>query len=568
MRKQTYLRRLRKSLTGIPVRETESLIEYYSELIDDAYERGKTSREIFRELEDPQAVANNYKRENAYKEERYSARYSEQDDIDERLQRLERLERLKQEERLARLEQAERKRMREQSVSDFDEPRSPRKEKRRRGVFYWLNAAPVRLILTILGFALGLAVLLLGLGLVLAVIAVVVACGVGGLYAIGMSFHMFTVNASIAMAQVGAGLALIGLNVALGFLIPLVCKGYGALVGWLFRGFRRSDKERFVRRSSSVGGKIATAACGFALIIGGGVLGTIGFGRLDYDYRKLAVYDDYVQTAVEFSAEDKSAVKVDCTDLSLTVKPSESDLFKITYYNSEDDQKTVTEEEGALVLKGGVRGAEGVKNYFRNAWTRGLAFSSLAHLYNSATVEVPQSYGGSLEVIVDNGPVVLAGLTLGDVKIETHNAIVKIESCTFATLTAETSNGMISADQLKSQQVSLKTFNGYITVEDSECASLNAFTSNGKIDVEETVSNTAELNAQNGAIQLDCFAVENANFKTSNGAIYGSIKGNLEDYRIQASASNGSCNLTNKDTGDRLLTAHATNGKIRIDFAQ
>ena len=127
---------------------------------------------------------------------------------------------------------------------------------------------------------------------------------------------------------------------------------------------------------------------------------------------------------------------------------------------------------------------------------------------------------------------------------------------------------MISADQLKSQQVSLKTFNGYITVEDSECASLNAFTSNGKIDVEETVSNTAELNAQNGAIQLDCFAVENANFKTSNGAIYGSIKGNLEDYRIQASASNGSCNLTNKDTGDRLLTAHATNGKIRIDFAQ
>ena len=127
MRKQTYLRRLRKSLTGIPVREKESLIEYYSELIDDAYERGKTSREIFRELEDPQAVANNYKRENAYKEERYSARYSEQDDIDERLQRLERLERLKQEERLARLEQAERKRMREQSVSDFDEPRSPRK---------------------------------------------------------------------------------------------------------------------------------------------------------------------------------------------------------------------------------------------------------------------------------------------------------------------------------------------------------------------------------------------------------------------------------------------------------
>lgn len=564
MRKQTYLRRLRKSLRGVPAREKESLIEYYSELIDDAFERGKTSREVFRELEDPQIVAENYKRENAFKNDRASAR---DDDLDERLERLERLER---EERISRLERLERERARNRSgdfYSDYGEPpRKERKEKRSHGLLYWLIVAPIRLILAIVGFALGLAVLIVGLAVVLAVIAVDLALLFGGIYAIVISFHMFTVNLSIALTQVGAGILLIGVHALFNFLVPPVCRGYAGLVGWLFRGFHRSDREREPRRS--VSGRIASVACGLALLIIGGIVGTVGFGRLGYDYRQLAVYDDYAQTVAEYDLDAAGEIKVNCAELSLTVSPAQTDKIIVTYYTAEDNPKTLTEEEGTLILSGGAHGKEGVKQYFKNAWNRGIAFSSLAHLYNRATIEVPESFAGNLDLAVDNGPVVLAGITAEQVKVNTQNSLLKIESCTFGVLNAETTNGMITAEKLSAREAKFKTANGYVSVEDSSCSTLTAVVANGAIDLENSTAQSAELSAHNGAIELEKFAVGDVNLQTHNGAIQGSIKGKLEDYRIMASTNNGSCNLTNKDTGTYLLTAHTQNGKISLGFEE
>ena len=60
MKKQTYLRRLRKALKGVPAREKEKLIEYYAEMIDESRERGKTDKEIFADLETPEQVAADY----------------------------------------------------------------------------------------------------------------------------------------------------------------------------------------------------------------------------------------------------------------------------------------------------------------------------------------------------------------------------------------------------------------------------------------------------------------------------------------------------------------------------
>ena len=50
MTKRKYLRRLRNALGRIPESEKEELIEYYAEIIDESYERGKTTRGIFATL--------------------------------------------------------------------------------------------------------------------------------------------------------------------------------------------------------------------------------------------------------------------------------------------------------------------------------------------------------------------------------------------------------------------------------------------------------------------------------------------------------------------------------------
>lgn len=65
MNKRKYLKKLEKSLSGVPARERDDLISYYDELIEDSLERGKSAREVFSDLEAPEVVAENYLRDRA-----------------------------------------------------------------------------------------------------------------------------------------------------------------------------------------------------------------------------------------------------------------------------------------------------------------------------------------------------------------------------------------------------------------------------------------------------------------------------------------------------------------------
>jgi len=534
MTKSKYLKRLRKALKGVPTVERERLIEYYSELIDDSFERGKTSRQVFSDLEDPETVAYCYFRDSGsevYTPTEPRRRHSEPRDIPE-----------------------------------FDEPEdepAPRPKKKPSGGLVGLLLS---IILRIVCFTIGFAFLIVAFALTVSVIVTVVALSISGVYTIVMSFPMFAKSVPLAITQLGAGALLIGASMAVELLIAPVCRLFSSFSSWLFRGFRRKEGAP---RSAVKRRGFASVAVALSLIVVGGVVGTAGFGGLGFDYKRLALFDDYELKEVSVSAETVATmelVSVDCRNMSVTLVQTEEKEMSVSYYTCEDDTRSITVEDGVVTLQDDSSSDIGFVYYLKQAWNRGVAFSSLSHIYQRATLKIPADFGKALKIHVDNGAIELSGITCESAELKTYNSYVKATGCNIKTLTAETSNGAITAESLSATDVSLKSDNGYVAVRNSNCTTLAASTQNGAVTVENTTAGKAEIGTQNGAVKLNSFLGDNVRLNTQNGAIYGTMLGDVTEYAIDASAINGSCNLNSREGGSKQLTVHTSNGSIKIDF--
>lgn len=565
MNKQKYLRKLRKALKGVPERDKENLVEYYAELIDDSFERGKTPREVFAELEAPERVADNFKRENDFGGYDYGRRSARRDSAygapppppygDPAYNAPPVYG--------PAYTQAP-------PPPQYREPsRRERFRERRKGhsPIFWILLSPFLFVFGIVAFSLGIALTVVGLSLLIALFAVIVAFFAGGIYAIAVSFKMFTINPAIAITQVGAGLVLIAFANVFALLVGPACRGYGAFLGWIFRGFRRSNSVKPVRYRSYAG-KIATLACSIAVLVVGSVMGVVGFGRLGYDYKKLAVFDDYAERSRSVALEDAARVSVSLGTMSLTVQPAEGDEFRFTWNSAEEGKIQIDAAEGVLSVIDG-REERDAFGYFTNVWNRGIAYGPLSYLYNQATLEVPASFGGQLEIDVWNGSVSLSGMELSAAKITTSNSSIKITDCNITSLSAETKNGEVRLSGVTADTAEVNSSNGYVEIAATSCKTLlTAKTSNGMVKADNVSAASVALKTSNGAIEVWKLQSDRIELKTSNGAIFGMIVGAEEDFSIDAATSLGACNLTSREGGSKSLYAHTSCGAINVTFGQ
>lgn len=501
MEKRRFLKRLRKALHGVPQGEIDNLLDYYSELIEDKYERGYSTREIFRDLKDPEDIAEEFRRENSY---------------------------VKEDERPL------------PSDRDYGERRPRRRH--RKPLWFYIVFSPFLLAFAIVGFALGLTFSIVGF----VIVAVVAVCGVAfqiaGLYAICVSIPLFAVNAWIALVQVGVGVALIGLGNLLCLAIAPCWRAYASFIGWLFRGFRRSNKTR--RERPRRVGKAVTAVVMCCLLVVGGIGGTIGFWQLGFDYKNLAVYDDYVKTEKTFDL-DFVNLNVTGDNLYINIVRTEESQVKITYYESEDDKKSLTAENGTFTFSGE---KTTVKSYFKNVAKRGLAFEALSYIYEGATVEIPKAFAGDIVCETGNGYVKIDGGEYGNVALKSSNGLIEVKNGTFNSLNVNTQNGLVSLEKT------------------TAAVEISAETSNGLIELKEVAAPKVSAKTSNGAISLTKLKSDDITLTTDNGAINGSIDGVKADYTIDVKCNVGVCNLESGGDGAKKLYARVSNGAINVKF--
>lgn len=525
MTKRLYLKRLRKALKGVPESEKDALIEYYSELIEESYDHGKSTYEIFSSLESPERVAANYKNADDGERER------------------------------PKPEKYERERDREREREERDE-----KPRKRVPTLLVVLLFPIWLPLLIVGIVLAFTVSVLFLVLIVADVAVVVALFAAGLYCLAMSIGLIPSNGLIAVSQIGAGIALIGISLLFGTTIAPLGRGIGALFRLVFR----------VKRDGSAAVKpvysIRTLAVALSFLFLGAGVGAIGFGNLGWDWERLADVGDYVLQEQELKLESDT-LTVDADNLALTVCPA-VDQAKFVYYTNPELQRTVSYENNTLSVTDGIWNT-GAKTYLQNAWKRGVMFSAIATKYSKATLYLPADYTGGLTVEVSNGVLNLGGVTLSSVQLKTSNGVVTVEDCTLDALSVTTQNGAVKLGGVTVGKLcTVKTNNGAVSVTDVTCAEGVFSVDNGAVDLDQITADSVTAETNNGGVNFSKVLATQLRFTTDNGSVWGTLEGKRSDYKITASTGNGSCNLLNTDAGERILYVRTDNGSVDVDFAE
>lgn len=530
MKKRTYLKRLRKALKGVPNREKEKLIEYYDELIDESRERGKSDREIFNELESPAQVAADYFNANEgeigiddepRRVRRTRPEYDEYDDYD--------------------YEPPRRRAPRRHEPRRYEPRRKERKGMSGGKLLLFVLLFPIWLPLVIVAFAIALAAFIVGIAFVIAFAALTLAFSVGGVYLIVMSFGVISANGSIATAQIGAGVALIGLSVLAGMAVGPTARGFASFTGWVFRGFRRVEHVR-VR---STGKTITTAAFGFVLVLIGCGVGALGMGKLDWNWRNLAIVGDVQEHTEELTIDGLAALAVDSDNLTLSVVRTDGEA-KLVYSDCTEIPKSYSFEEGRIQLSSG----EWTHNFWasiKQSWSHGVLFSAVMSETNRAVLYLPESFAGELAVITSNGGLSMEGISLESLSVTSNNGYISVKDGTFTT-------------------VGVKTDNGYVSLEGVTAGTVTAETNNGFVSLKSVNADVIDANTDNGAVKLNRVLGQDIRLKSGNGSVNGSLLGVREDYRITASTELGSCNLSNTETGLRILNVRTGCGSIDIEF--
>ena len=591
MTKQTYLRRLRKALRGVPSRERESCIDYYAELIDDAFERGKTAREVFNELEAPEEAAEklkgelsnrpydyddrdyfdddrDYRRDRDYRDdyddyddrrrgydrdsrdrERELDRRERERELDRRERELDRREHDRRERELDRRERELERREYETDRRDRDYDRDDGKGS---------NKPPfaARLIGVLIGLPLGICVLSLIVSLFITALSLVISGVYIVVFSIGLMFSSFETG----LIQLGMGIATLALGSLAFILLSPVARLLWGITGWIFRGFCKSDKPKKERKAF----RFASFAAWLAVFAVGSVLFVAVYGSVGFDYRRLAVTGD-IET-LEWTLEDEyDELKLDLSNFALHVESGEVEKPVFAYRQIKENPKEFAFEDGVVSIS-----YEKSRNSWlsdqRNRWKRGIFFNAIEPELNGVTLTLPSEYAGNFEAKSDNGAVSLEGLTLKDVKLNLDNGAMKVSTCAFGSLSVTVDNGAVAIEDLTADTVTIETDNGAIKLTDIETDVLDLKSENGAVMVECATAERVIVEARNGYIGVKRVDAQELSLTGRNGMIKGELAGSIEDYGIDAQTQNGSCNLSNRTGGERTLYVRTRNGAINISF--
>lgn len=279
-----------------------------------------------------------------------------------------------------------------------------------------------------------------------------------------------------------------------------------------------------------------TLKMGISLIIMGLVVFSVAFVMSDFDINKINSVDEYVEKSF-VTSKDVRNIEIHDSNKTINVVKSTDESIHIKYYENENETYDISDENNLTIRN---------ENHIK--WYDNLININIYN--NELTLCIPKNYEGTLNIKNSNGS-------------------VKVEDILFNEIDIKTSNGKVKLDDISvNKRVNIETSNASVSLETFSSENLYIRTSSGKVLLNDCIiKNNLEVDNSNGKVELDNIKLGDiTKIQTSNGSIYGSIIGEINDFSIDSKTSNGSNNLSNRVSGDKILKLKTSNAGINIDF--
>ena len=304
-----------------------------------------------------------------------------------------------------------------------------------------------------------------------------------------------------------------------------------------------------------------------ALIVGGTILSTATFGRLDFDYKKLDT-EDYREKRYEVK-ESFGSISIEGRECNVRLAPSEDGKCSVICRETDEATNRVSVENGTLTIK----------HEYRRRWFQliGVSFGSteitvllpeksydrLAIGTASGGIEVPEGFTfAEAEIGSVSGDAAFYAQTHGALSLSSTSGDLTMDGIRAKSLSAETTSGELVLSSAKVLgEVDVSTTSGDIELKAVRCKQLRTESVSGETELSDVIAEgRLEAESTSGDIAFDrCDAAE-LRIESTSGDVGGTL---LSPKRFETDTTSGEVRAPYDEDGG-VCEVSTTSGSIRF----
>lgn len=191
-------------------------------------------------------------------------------------------------------------------------------------------------------------------------------------------------------------------------------------------------------------------------------------------------------------------------------------------------------------------------------------------LQRRVTVELPSDFAGVVRVTTQNERIQAEGFKfLQLLDCRTKNAKIELSDLGADTLQAQTKNAAVELTRAAARILAVVTTNAALRLRQVTAQErLAGETTNAGIRAEDCAGPAVRFATTNGTVRVVDLLADNIRLETKNAAVHARIRGQVQDFSVEAYTSNANSNLINTrvDSRPKCLRVHTTNGAIDVKF--
>lgn len=240
--------------------------------------------------------------------------------------------------------------------------------------------------------------------------------------------------------------------------------------------------------------------------------------------------------------------------------------YKVDFYESEYDKKTITYENNTLNIK---QTRKNIINFFN--------IKFISKKITTVNIYLPKSFNGNTTIKTTSGDIAIEDYNFNSLELDVSSGNINLNKVLVDKETnVEATSGNIKINQLESQELYVKSTSGNMELKNSNIEiDTSLKITSGNVKVEKTLSPKILINAVSGNVNLINIESNNIDVNVTSGNVKVNVVDELSNYKIDAKVTSGSLyyqgtkingSLYNPN-GSKEIKLRSTSGNIHINFS-